>query len=308
MQPRAQTGGRAKAYLFLGVSMIAAAMAAAVVFQLIRRYDQELEQARAPKETVAVVVAKRTLHMGVPITEGDVVARLLPPEMIPLGEDLTFPSADLVIGRTPRERVLANEIVRTERLARRDAGVGLNAVITPGLRAMAVQTANDEAVGGFVRPGNFVDVIVTIRPDEIGADRQVRSKVLLQGIKVLAVGDTLEGSNAQVEDKKKNKKSRRGKPMVTLELTLEQAEDLALATARGDIHLVLRADIDITKEETHGATATALLGLAAEKEEEAPVVVTSKAPVVESGPKVEVISGSERTSVTFQDGVAKENK
>lgn len=287
--------------------MVAAAMAAAVVFQLIRRYDQELQEARAPKETVAVVVAKRTLHMGVPITEDDIAPRLLPPEMVPLGEDLTFPSADLVIGRTPRERVLVNEIVRTERLARRDAGVGLNAVITPGMRAMAVQTANDEAVGGFVRPGNYVDIIVTIKPGDSEVDRQVRSKVLLQGIKVLAVGDSLEGSNAATEEKKKKKSTRRSKPMVTIELTLEEAEELALATAKGDIHLVLRADIDITKEETNGATATALLGLSPGEPEEAPVVASS-APLVESGPKAEVISGSDRVGVTFQDGVAKEDK
>ncbi len=249
---------------------------------------------------VEVVLAARDLPVGIPLTAEDLLTRTIPPDAIPSDPEKTFRSIDLVVSRTPKNRVLRGEIIRAERLARRDVGIGLNAIITPGMRAMAVQVKNHEAVAGFIRPGNYVDIIATIKPDDRSADVKAMSKTLLQGIKVLAVGGSMEGTS---EEAPKKKSSRRSKPVVTVEVNLDQAEQLALAVVKGDIHLVLRADIDIDKPETEGATADSVLDIASLTPTRPTTSVRTapaEPPVVEA-PDIEVISGGTRTGVSFTE-------
>ncbi|MEY3213388.1 MAG: hypothetical protein RIT28_3869 [Pseudomonadota bacterium] len=324
MQQRQQTGGRGKAYLFLGFSLVTAVLAAVLVVQLLKRSQAQLQEAMKPKETVDVVVAKRNLYMGIPITEEDVAVRALSPEMVPA--DVVFTSIEAVLQRTPKERVLVNEIVRSERLARREAGIGLNAIITPGKRAVSVAIAAEEAVAGFIQPLNYVDVIVVIRPDdskEYGANAV--AKTLLQSIKVLAVGSSLGGPDeAETAEAGKAKKRDtsgvvKGKRTVTLEVTPEEAESIALASVKGEIVLALRADIDILQVQTNGMTANALIGFDPLADEPAapsttmastkPKSTKAATPAVEDGPKVQVIEGNTTTDVTINaDGTTKETQ
>ncbi|MCP4808116.1 MAG: Flp pilus assembly protein CpaB [Proteobacteria bacterium] len=315
MQPRAQTGGRSKAYLFLGVSLVAAVLAAVLVVNLLKRAQKQVEQARQPSETIDVVVATRNLYMGLPIQEGDVAVRALAPEMVPA--DVVFTSIDQTVGRTPKERILASEIVRSERLARREAGIGLNAVITPGKRAISIAVKAEEAVAGFVNPLNYVDVIVVIKPDDRdAAGTRAISKTLLQEIKVLAVGDTLGGagsetttdSKGKTTTKKKKSTSTKGKRTITLEVTLEEAEQISLASAKGDIVLALRADIDITQVETHGAKVDALVGLAPKEDAPLTTMAVKRTTGPKEGPKAEVVSGGDTIEVEFNaDGTREES-
>ena len=315
MQQRQQTGGRGKAYLFLGVSLIAAVIAAVLVVKLIDKANRQLEEARKPKETVDVVVATRTLYMGLPVAEGDVVVRGMAPEMVPA--DVVFTSVDMLIGRTPKERILVNEIVRAERLARREAGIGLNALINPGKRAVAIAVKAEEAVAGFIQPGNDVDLIVVIRPDDKSTGVRAVSKTLLQGIKVLAVGSSLSSSDEPEEpDPKAKRRSSRdtgvvkGKRTVTLEVTPTDAESIALSVAEGDITLVLRADIDIEQVVTNGVVADQLVGVDVESTTPSttmrakPRNTTPAPPAVpqEAGPTV--VSGSNVQQLEVTEGGA----
>jgi len=305
MQPqqRAQTGNRNKAYIFLVITVIVASVASALVMQVLQKSRRAIEAARAPTEVVDVVVAVRTLKMGVPIGEDDVALESRPPEDVV--QSATYTTLKEVMGRTPRERILPYEPIRSERLAREAAGVGLNALIETGHRAMAVKVKSEEAVAGFIRPGNYVDVIVTIRPDNRNIEAKAVSKVLLQGIKVLAMGNTLESNEPKADDPKKKRGARKKADVVTLEVTLEQAEQIALSSARGDIHLALCPDIDIRgePEETPGITATDLIG-GEPRNKGAPVYAAPAA----TGPQAEIISGGERTGVRFGDAGATEIK
>lgn len=252
-----QTGGRGRAVLFLGGSLLVAFLTAILVFQLLKSSRDELREAQKPPETVDVVVAIRDLYVGLPITEEDIIVRQLMPEMLP-GE-LVFDRVDDVINRVPRERVLANEPLRAERLAEKDAGVGLNAIIATNRRAMTVETDTESGLAGMLQPGNYVDIIVTIRPDDANIDAKWVTETILQGIRVLAVGSSLTGKSSSEDSKsgKKSASSRRTRPSVTLEVTLPEAEKLALASSKGDIHLVLRNDVDMHQLATHGPITSA---------------------------------------------------
>jgi len=255
---RPLTGGRTKALMLLSLSMVASAVAIMIVLGIVKRAEQKVSEAQLPADTVVAVVAARDLNVGVTIGPDDVVEAYLIPSMLPDGG--TFATVDELIGRTPRERVLANEIVRERRLALADAGIGLNAIVEPGQRAMSVSVDSESGVAGFIRPGNYVDVIVTIRPDGRQTDTKWVSHTFLQGARVLAVGRRV---NDQDQGKLPESRpvSTRDKPTVTLELAPDQAEALALASSKGDIHIVLRNDVDITDVATQGTYANAIIGI-----------------------------------------------
>jgi pilus assembly protein CpaB len=215
-------------------------------------------------------------------------------------------------------------MVREERLARPDAGIGLNAIVTPGKRAMTVATDTETAVAGLLQPGNYIDVIVTIAPeDPTKAGAKWVTETILQGIKVLAVGNTLGGGPADKPaepasgGKKKSKQeqqaqNRRLKPSITLEVTPEEAEKLALASSRGQIAVVLRSDIDILQIDTHSVvTAARLIGFSredavAQVSEAIKPIEGGEKPVAPAARPAEVIEGGSKTRVEFKDGKATE--
>lgn len=313
---RQQSGGRTRAMIFLVGSLLLAFVAAAIVFNVIRKSQEQIKEAQKPKETVPVVVAVRDLYMGLPISPEDVVLRNVIPEMVP--REPTFGEMDKVLGRTPRERILANEPIREERLASANAGIGLNAIVTPGKRAMTIATNTETAVAGLLQSGNFVDVIVTIKPEDpsqVGA--KYVTETILQEIKVLAVGSSLGGNVAKEEEakdaKKKKDTTKKLKPSITVEVTPDEAEKLALAMTRGEIHVVLRSDIDILQIDSQGlTTARDLIGFDAEQKDPTPIkrrrdvaATPASAPVT---PKAEVIQGASKTEVSFgADGTTDES-
>lgn len=301
---RQQTGGRNKAVLFLIGSLLVAGLVTVMIFQVIQRFQRAAEEARKERDNlVTVVVAAQDLYMGLPIAPEDLSTKRVLPETI--DPDYVFSDPTEVVGRTPRERVLADEILRVERLARADAGVGLNAIITPGRRAMTIETDTESGMAGLLQPGNYVDVIVTIRPDdEEEAGGKWVTETILQTVRILAVGAQL---GAKEEEEGRSKTKKRQRPSVTLELTLEEAEKLALASSRGDLHLVMRSDIDIVQQQTDGPlTSNTLLGLTIQqKVEQVTAGVRGPRTTTPAEPDKEtavVIQGSNTTVETFEDG------
>ena len=106
------------------------------------------------------------------------------------------------------------------------------------------------------------------------------------------------------------------RPSITLELLPEEAEQLALASSQGELHVTLRTDTDFTQIENQGVTTAArIIGVTGNGEPQAVPAevrireVAAPPPTVEvmAGPKAQVISGSKSTEVTFQpDGTTSE--
>ncbi len=312
MASRQKTGGRTKATLFLAGAFVVAILVAVAVLQIVKTYKKEFEAANKPPETIPVVVAKRNLYTGIQLTADDIVVRDIPPQMAPQDTEgaQVFRSLEEVLGRTPRERILANEIIRGERLARRNAGEGLNAIITPGKRAMTIETDEASGLAGLLQPGNYVDVIVTLRPDDITGRASYATETLLQGIQVLAVGSSLapqeQAAPASGGARNTREGNRRSRSSATLELTLEEAEKLALSSVRGEMHLVLRSDVDITQQTTHGPiTASVVIGWDSTPKPVTPTQTPTKSTKSDSAPKtvpssqVEIIQGGDVENVQY---------
>ncbi|MBN2798445.1 MAG: Flp pilus assembly protein CpaB [Deltaproteobacteria bacterium] len=246
-----KTGGRARALVFMLFSLLSAVFAAGIIYRVIQGYDQTLaELAQDPHKKVTVVVAAHELSQGSTLKATDLEIKEIPEELLP---DLTFFELDEVVGRVPTERVLAGEILREERLADPQAGKGLNAIIPQGMRAISLNLANEAAVSGFLNPGNYVDVLLTISSDDI----PVTTMTLEQALLIVGVDAAMEVKTAG------GKKKAKGAPSITLAVTPQQGERLVHANSQGTLTLTLRNDVDVTSVETQGATASKLIGLAA---------------------------------------------
>ena len=142
----------------------------------------------------------------------------------------------------------ANEPLTETKLAPIEAGAGLPPSIPPGMRALAVRVNDVIGVAGFTVPGTRVDVLVTLSRGKTSISRAVVSNV-----QVLTAGTFVTRN-----------KSKDGKPIpstvVTLMLTPEDAERIALAQNLGSIMLVLRNPLDVVPTETRGVRVASLMG------------------------------------------------
>ena len=82
-------------------------------------------------DTVMVMLAARDLYPGVSIAEEDLVAIEIQPAYLPEGVYLT---PGHVVGQVPRQRILANEFIRAERLNNPEARTSLAAIVPRGAR------------------------------------------------------------------------------------------------------------------------------------------------------------------------------
>jgi pilus assembly protein CpaB len=243
---------RVRALIFLTIAGIAAIAAGVVVVQLYQDYKVKLEGLNQDVVTEFYIVASSELHQGIEITENDLFAVEIPPRYLfkDGGSDSNlFKHHEAVVGRMPRERILANEFIRKERLADKQQGVGLNAIIPRGMRAIAVQVEGGKAISGFLKPWNYVDVMVTFSPEDgVGAE----THYLQQAVIVLGVAANFRkaGERKEGEEEPRWRKRQRARAAntVTLAVSPSQAERIAHAQALGALTLTLRNNNDIQRE------------------------------------------------------------
>jgi pilus assembly protein CpaB len=229
------------------------ALAAAIVFGLIAAYSvsRYLASAQAyTKNLNNVVVAKVEIPVGERIIAEHLSVVQFPKNVTPEG---TFQKIDdKIVGRVALLRIAPREPLTESRLAPIGSAGGLSSVIPEGYRAMTVKVDDVVGVSGFILPGTLVDIVVVIQPPKSsGQQEDMVSKIVLQNIKVLASGQNI--------DKPKNEKEGQRVKAVTLQVTPEQAEKLALASNEGRLQLVMRNSVDQGDEVTPGANKKSLL-------------------------------------------------
>jgi pilus assembly protein CpaB len=227
-------------------------LAGAVVFGLaaavlVSRY---LSNAQAYTNNLSsIVVAKVDVPAGTKLIAEQLTSVRVPPNTTPDG---TFDSMEKLVGRVAVMNIAAREPITDFKLAPEGSAGGLSAVIPEGYRAMTVKVDDAAGISGFVMPGAVVDVVVVIDPADQSHNQNPISKIVLQNIKVLASGQNI--------DRPKNEREADSVKAVTLQVTPEQAEKLALATNEGKLQLVMRNAVDQGDEQTKGVDKHVLLG------------------------------------------------
>ena len=173
------------------------------------------------KEFNRVTVAKVPIPLGTKLIPEQLVVVQFSKESTPDG---AFESPDKLVGRVAVTNIAVREPITETRLAPEGTAAGLSAIIPEGYRAMTVAVNDVVGISGFIMPGTLVDVVVVIDPQQSNGTQQGPiSKIVLQNIKVLANGQNI--------DKPENQRDANSVKAVTLLVTPEQAEKLALASS-----------------------------------------------------------------------------
>lgn len=223
----------------------------ALLFGLVAAFSvsRYLSSAQAyTKNLTRVAVAKVAIPVGTRIIPEQVMVVAFPRESTPDG---AFDAPDKLVGRVAITNIAPREPITEARLAPEGTAAGLSAVIPEGYRAMTVKVDDVVGISGFIMPGTLVDIVVVIDPDEKSSRQDPISKIVLQNIKVLANGQNI--------DRPENQREANSVKAVTLLVTPEQAEKLALAASEGKLQLVMRNSIDQGDEQTTGINKRGLL-------------------------------------------------
>lgn len=197
--------------------------------------------AAAPEvEFGKIVVASAPLRYGTQLTAEQLTEIPWPQASRPEG---AFASIGELMGEGPRV-VLApiepNEPVLLTKLSGPNGRASLSNLLSPGMRAVTVRTDEIAGVGGFITPGDRVDVVLTRDAGAIqevsgnargAAGSTIATEIVVANARVLTVGQGADISETgpQVVDS------------VTLEVTTEGAQKVALARNVGTLSLSLRS-------------------------------------------------------------------
>ncbi len=189
-------------------------------------------------EYTDVLVANSDISFGTRLNEGNIGWKKWPAEAAAGSNFITKDDSPNALkdlrGGVVRSDVFAGETITSRKIIMPGEKSVMSALIRPGMRAAAARISVDTAAGGFIQPGDNVDIILTSSVVSLtggGAKRYV-SETIFENVRVLAIDQTFttsEEAGASVIGS-----------TATFEMTQEDAELLSQSVAQGDISLILR--------------------------------------------------------------------
>lgn len=229
-----------KLLLLIGALVIAVSTAIAARSLLSGAASPQAEAAQEAAKGPKVLVAQRGLPVGTIITADSVSFQMWPKEMV---QDAYFIDGNTdmnkLLGTVVRYPITAGQPVTQGALvAPGDRGF-LAAALGPGMRAVTIPVSAKTGVGGFVFPGDHVDLMLTQKVEAQDGGHALRAtETILRNVRVLATDQSTETT---VEDGKTVVRAFR---TVTLEVTPKIAEKISVAQTIGTLSLSLRSLAD----------------------------------------------------------------
>jgi len=259
-----------------GTIFIAASVVAGLVATFaIHRYVS-IKTTIPVAATQQVIIAAGDISPGTALSSGAVKAVTYPQALVPPN---CASSMGKIEGRVVMVHIPQGNPILFSMLAPEGTSAGLSGILPDGKRALTVKVDEVAGVGGFVHPGDHVDVLVDLPLKETS---EHFSKTILHDIVVLTTGQVWQPKGDD------------NKPMVvntvTLELTPHESEVLNLASNEGKIRLALRNRNNKTVVQTEGVTTSFLLGGLVGKKEQAVAALPTRAEK-----SIEVIKGLDRS-------------
>jgi pilus assembly protein CpaB len=234
-----------------------------------RRAPPVIMAAPPQHPTVQVLVAKRDLNVGEKIGAEDMAwqtwpAEALNPAFITDGPPRTAPTGQIagkldiaanavkaavsspsegpgaaLVASVVREKILANEPIVRTKLVHPGAGGVMAVTLDAGMRAVALPLSAESAAGGFILPGDHVDVMLTRSVDANnnsagGNGGGHTTNIVMRNVRVLAIDQNIGAPKNTAEVG----------ATATVECTAEQAQYLVQAKASGSLTLALRSYAD----------------------------------------------------------------
>ena len=234
----------------------------------------------AVRDTKTVIVAAVPLRFGTALTASMLAEVQWPASSVPAG---AFTSREALLGpggqRTVVVAIAQNEPILAAKITGPGQRGSLSAVIDADKKAVTIRVDDVLGVAGFVQPDDRVDVLLTrndrpASPSASHSPEAAFSDLLLQNVRVLAI-DQIADRGGQARPAK----------AVTIEVSTEDAQKVALGASVGQLSLALRQAGSV---DTSASRRIGLEDLSKARHDiEAP-----KAPVSSDGPIVTVTRGT----------------
>lgn len=232
--------------IFLGAAVVMALVTSLLIYIWLQKQTR-VEKITA-MQSEGVVVAVNDLSWGTTLKKEMMKVVALPKASLSQGY---FTTDKPVIGRVLVSDLKANEPILESKLApTKDTAGPMAVMVSPDKRAMAVKVDEVSGIAGFIHPRDRVDILVTLSGE--GKITSPVTKTVLQDIPVLAT----------VTEWERKEKEEKPVPIrvITLELSPEEGEKLALAATQGRLQMALRNPTNREPAVTRGATIGKLLG------------------------------------------------
>ncbi|GGI88412.1 hypothetical protein GCM10007973_25980 [Polymorphobacter multimanifer] len=291
-----------KSAIYMLVAAIALGLFA--VFLARTMLGRSAQVASAPGEvaTVQVVVAAAPIGFGEKVTLEKLKLVRFPSASLPAG---TYSRVSDVVDEGQRVAVRAldpNELSTERTISGQGGRLSVSPLFGETMRAVSLPVSEVSGAGGFLVPGDRVDVFVT----HSGSDDELpRADLLVQGARVLAIGQRADAGDTTPQISKS----------LTVEVTPVQAQKIALAQNVGTLSVALRNLADESRVQlattqlfdlTDGMPSR-ILRKAAQRSAEPAAASASPAPragpIIPPGPQVEVFRGGKGGTSTTSYGV-----
>ncbi len=205
---------------------------------------RNLDSQKKPLATQTMVVAGKSLRYGMELTAP--LLREIPWPDAPLPEGAFAKISDVLKDgkRIVLTAVEPNEPVLSVKITGPGQRATLSALVTPGMKAVTIRVNDVEGVGGFVLPGDRVDIALTRQYKEDDGTSGGSTQVVLREVRVLAIDQVADERIANPAVAKS----------VTLEVDTVGAQKLGLAGSIGTLSLMLRKAGETTAEKSTRVT------------------------------------------------------
>jgi pilus assembly protein CpaB len=214
-----------QALIAIGTAVVLGLIAVYLANTFLTAAQQRSESAELTKVAVATVA----MPYGTEVTPEKVRFANYPKSSLPPG---SYTDIAQLLPKGERRIVLlpigTNEPILADKLSGAGRNASLSVLLPDGMRAASVRINDVSGVAGFIQPNDAVDVLVT--REFAGTRTEQITDVLLQDVKVLAIGQSTQGANGQPINARN----------ATLEVDPAGAQKLALAQEIGSLGLVLR--------------------------------------------------------------------
>jgi len=279
--------------------IVSVVLAAGAVMLLHRDYRQRVQALVQERERLTadfqsptqVLVAAKDLPEGTTLEAAHLTTAAVPQKFV---QPYAARSPEQLIGMVTAapvaegEQLLANKVRRSDEVPR---AVTLSGIMPKGKRAVTIGVDAITGVGGFVRPGDAVDVLWTVKLP--GQAQEVITLTLFQDVPVFAVGKEMKGRAS---------KETESSPQytVTLALTPQETSFLLFAREQGKIQLSLRPQQESGEQAALTPATTATFSAFMESQ----LGLKTTTPAVKPARQVEVYKGLKREVVLLSEDVS----
>jgi pilus assembly protein CpaB len=237
---------------------------------------------KAPAPLTRYLVAARPLKAGTLTRDEDF--RADPLDSVPTGAIRdTTEDRNRLQGSLVRKNLDTGSPITSENvLLRGDRGF-LASVLEPGTRAISIKVDAESGVSGLIKPGDYVDVVLTQVAANADVARRALSETLLQNVRIIAIDqEIVQGGGAN------NATAAKVAQTVSLQLAPEQVKKIAVAKNLGSLSLAMRSAVEL--RDTADSRTISSCDVSAEIARQNAVAGQSAAVVVYGGGKVQEYS------------------